>query len=347
VSKVSQVAVVVLAAALAGCAAANEAGPPVVRVIAHDSFVVAEDVLADFKKRTGLDVQIITSGDAGTLVGNAVLNRGQVGADVLFGIDDTLLPRALDAGVFQPHQVDVSALEQQFQSLTSEFVVPVDHGNVCINIDKEWYESRELTPPTKLSDFAKPAYKGHLVVPDPAYSSPGLAFLLATIAYFGEEGFENFWQDLKANDVLIVGDWVQAYTGNFTAGGGSGERPAVVSYSTSPPAEIIYATPPAPKEPKSKALADGCYRQIEFAGVLKGASDVANANLVLDWLISEQFQSSLPETMFVLPTRAGVKLPQVFVDFATKVENPLSLSAATVADSQADWLTRWEEVLRR
>jgi thiamine transport system substrate-binding protein len=340
-------AALVLAVTFAGCGHSNQAESSSVRLIAHDSFVVSEELLTEFEQRTGLELEIITAGDAGTLVGNAVLNDGDVGADVLFGVDDTLLLRALEAGIFQPHQVDVSALQSEFQTLASDLVVPIDHGNVCINIDREWYESRDLVAPTKLTDLTNPAYRGHLVVPDPAYSSPGLAFLLATVAYFGESGFEDYWRELASNDVLIVGDWTQAYVGNFTAGGGGGERPAVVSYSTSPPAEIIYATPPAPKRPKSEALTDGCYRQIEFAGVLKGSSQVESANQVLEWLISSEFQNSLAETMFVLPTRAGVQLPKVFTDFATEVEEPLSLPPDVVAKSQSDWLTRWEETVRR
>lgn len=354
-SKVSLISLIAggfyLAGLLAGCASSDTITGPdqdsqQVRLVAHDSFVVTDEAVEQLRQETGIELVIINAGDTGSLVGNALLNTGSIGADVLFGIDDVLLPRALDAGVFIAHGVSSQTLVPEFAGDTAGgLVMPIDYGDVCLNIDRSWYAARGVPAPATLQDFTKPEYKGHLVVPDPASSSPGLAFLLATIDRYGEGGFVGFWQALKANDVLVVGDWTQAYVGNFTAGGGGGEKPAVVSYATSPPAEIIYAAEPKPAEPKSFALTDGCYRQVEFAGVLSGAKNTAGASKVIAWLISESVQNTVAETMFVLPVRQGVILPDLFERFATKVARPITLEPKQVAAKQSQWLNQWAKVM--
>lgn len=333
---------------LSGCAVSDEqsATNQQVRLIAHDSFVVTDQAVEQLRRQTGIDLVILTAGDAGALAGNAILNKGEVGADVLFGVDSALLSKVLDAGVFAPHGLATRDLLPEFQDETAGgLVMPVDYGDVCLNIDRSWYEKEGIPAPQRLEDFAKSQYRAQLVVPDPASSSPGLAFLLATVAIFGEDGFTSFWQSLKDNEVLVVGDWTQAYVGNFTAGGGSGSRPAVVSYATSPPAEIIYASEPKPAVPKSVALTNGCYRQIEFAGVLSGASNPAGASKVVEWLVSQDVQKDIAETMFVLPVREGVVLPEVFEKFAAKVNQPLTLKPSLVAERQSEWIKQWSKVM--
>jgi len=326
-----------------------DAGASVVRLLAHDSFVLSEQVVADFEAASGLDLQVVTAGDAGSMVAGAILASGQPTADVLFGVDDTLAAKAIQAGVFEPYRpADLDALESSLRSTgpAQAGLTPVDYGDVCINIDQDWFADAGLAPPQSLDDLIDPSYRDLLVVQDPATSSPGLAFLLATIDRF-PDSWQQFWGSLRDNGVKVAGSWSDAYLGDFTAGGGNGDRPLVVSYATSPPAEIVYAAEPKPTEPTTTAMTDGCYRQVEYAGVLAGAANPAGARAVVDWLISPTVQQDVPLNMFVFPARTGTELPAVFTDFAAKVDRPLQLPAEDVAEGLPQWLPEWGTVMGR
>jgi thiamine transport system substrate-binding protein len=215
-----------------------------------------------------------------------------------------------------------------------------------VNIDDAWFAENSITPPTTLADLAKPEYRDLLVVQDPAISSPGLAFLLATIAEYGE-AWPDYWSALQENGVKVAATWIDAYTGQFTAGGSGGQRPLVVSYATSPPADIVYAAEPKPSTPSTSVMTTGCYRQVEYAGVLKGTANRAGAEQVVDWLLSEPVQADVPLSMFVFPAREGTPLPEVFTKFAANVAKPLQLDPALVAANLPTWLATWGEVMGR
>ena len=302
-----------------------------VRLLAHDSFVVSETLLSELTEQTGLTVEVVTGGDAGSMVAGAVLAAGAPTADVMFGVDNTLVSRAVEAGVFEPYTAaDLDAVVPELRQDTANgMVTPIDYGDVCVNIDDQGLADRGLRSPATLDDLVKPEYADLLVVEDPGTSSPGLAFLLATIARYGD-GWTDYWAGLAANGVAVASSWTDAYVGQFS-GGGDGNRPLVVSYATSPPAEIVYAADPKPTAPSTSVMTDGCYRQVEYAGVLAGAANPGGARAVVDWLLSEAVQADVPLSMFVFPARADTPLPQVFTDFAATVPEPLSLPAAEVA----------------
>lgn len=350
------------ALALAGCAGGATSSPPdatdaaaadpsaapsTVRLLAHDSFVLSEDLIAQLEADTGVTLEIISGSDAGTMVAGAVLAAGSPTADVMFGVDNTLLSRAVDAGVFEPYtSPELAAVVPELSTDTAGgLVTPIDYGDVCINIDDAALEAAGVPAPTTLDDLIDPTYRDMLVVQDPGTSSPGLAFLLATIARYGD-GWTDYWAALRDNGVSVAGSWTDAYYGEFS-GGGEGTRPLVVSYATSPPAEIVYAEDPKPLEPSTSVMTDGCYRQVEYAGVLAGTGNVAGAQTVVDWLLSEDVQADVPLSMFVFPARAGVPLPTVFTEFAATVEDPLMLPADDVAANLTDRLTEWGAVMGR
>jgi thiamine transport system substrate-binding protein len=319
-----------------------------IRLLTHESFVVSERLIADLKAQTGITLEIITAGDAGSMVAGAILAAGAPTADAIFGIDNTLVSRAVDAGVLEPYTAtDAADLRPSLQGDTAGgLVTPIDYGDVCVNIDDTWFADKGITAPATLADLAKPEYQDLLVVEDPATSSPGLAFLLATIAEYGD-AWPDYWTSLQANGVKVAASWTEAYTGQFTAGGGNGPRPLVVSYATSPPAEIVYAADPKPAAPSTSAMTSGCYRQVEYAGVLKGAANPAGARQVVDWLLSEPVQADVPLSMFVFPAREGTPLPEVFTKFAAEVPSPLQLDPAVVAANLPAWLAAWGEVMGR
>ena len=264
-------AVALAAAACSGSETSSDRGQLTIVLLTHDSFDVSRNVVRSFERESGIDLQIVPAGDAGQLVNRAILTAGNPEGDVLFGVDDSLFPKAVEEGVFATYESpELSRVDDAYELDPTHAVTPVDRGDVCLNVDLDWFDERGLDPPTDLADLTDGRYRGLAVVENPATSTPGLAFLLATIARFGDDGWQAYWRDLRANDALVVDGWEQAYFGEFSgAGGGEGERPIVVSYATSPVAEVVLAEEPLDRAPTA-AVTESCYRQVEFAGVLAG-----------------------------------------------------------------------------
>ena len=326
---------------LAGCGGSQSEAKDV-RLITHDSFSLPTELIAEFERETGYKLVVTKAGDAGTLVAGAVLTAGNPTADVLYGVDNVSLAKALDGGVFVDYQSKESAaLDSRFA--TDSRVTAVDFGDVCVNYDIDYFRQRKLDPPASLADLVSPKYANLLVVEDPGTSSPGTAFLLATIAN-DPDHWQSYWEQLQANGVKVVASWDDAYYTEFTKGGGSGQRPLVVSYASSPPAEIIYAEEPKPTTVSTGVMRQGCYRQVEYAGVLAGAANTAGAQALVDWLVSKRVQDALPLSMFVYPTRTDARLPEVFTKFASVVEQPLQLPSSEVSSNLADWLSQWDSL---
>lgn len=322
--------------------------PTTVTLLTHDSFAVTKTLLSDFTARTGITVKIVMEGDAGELVNKAALTAGNPEGDALFGVDNTLLSRALDAGVFDPYVSPAAASVPSALSVaTRGAVTPVDYGDVCVNLDDRWFAAHQVARPTTLADLTKPKYKDLLVVENAATSSPGLAFLLATVARYGESGYLGYWGQLRANGVKVVNGWTEAYEDTFSGAGGKGTRPIVVSYASSPPAEIVYAADPKPTKPSTSVMTDGCFRQVEYAGVLKGAANPLAARAVVDWLLSPAVQADVPLSMFVLPAVPGTPLPKLFTDFAATPSDPLTLDPATIDRNRSGWIDAWDQVTLR
>ncbi len=319
-------------------AACGDDDPGAITVIAHDSFVISDDSLAAFTDETGVAVEILSAGDTGTMVAEAILIAGDPIADVMFGIDNTFLQRGLDADLFDSYRsprlddlIDGLAIDDQHR------VTPIDFGDVCVNY---WIDELPAAPPESLGDLLDPAFENELVVQSPETSSPGLAFLLATIA--GTDDWEAFWAGLVANGVSVTAGWEDAYYGEFISGGG--DRSLVVSYASSPPAEVIYADPPVDAAPTG-ILADSCFRQIEFAGVLRGADNPDGARKFIDFLLSEGFQEEIPLSMFVFPALADAELPPAFAEHAVLTDDPHSLTPAEIEENRNAWVDRWVEIV--
>jgi len=315
-------------------------------LLAHDSFTPSEGIFDAFTADSGIFVRVVRGGDAGTLVTKAVVSAGNPEGDVLWGVDNTLLSRAVEADVFTPYvSVHRADLDAAGVALAPDGVVtPVDSGDVCINYDKQWFSERRINPPLTLQALASTNYRNLLVTPSPLTSSPGLAFMLASIAEFGDE-WTQWWTTLRDNNVLVVDSWNDAYYSHFTATS-DGERPIVVSYATSPPAEVIFANP-RPTEAPTAIAALTCFRQFEFAGILRGTKQQQAAQKLIDFLVSRQFQEDLPLTQFVWPSNRTATVPQEFLDYSLRPENPLALDPATIAARRAEWLDEFAEVALR
>ena len=320
-------------------------------VMTHDSFDVSEEVVAAFQAQCGCQVQFLKSGDAGLMLNQAILSKDNPLADVIYGVDNTFLSRALDGDILEPYQSPALADIPDSLKLDPTFLMsPVDYGDVCLNYDKAWFREKGLAPPGDLTDLTDAKYKGLTVVENPATSSPGLAFLLATIGRFGETGdygYLDYWDDLKANDVLVADGWNDAYYGNFTYAS-EGDRPIVVSYASSPPVEVFFATQPVEEAPTDVVTADGsCFRQVEFAGILKGAKNRALAEQWIDFMLGTVFQEDIPLKMFVFPANSKAALPDVFVRFAEIPANPVMVDPAAIEANREAWIEAWTRAMRR
>ncbi len=294
-----------------------------VTLLAYDAFTPQEGIFESFTAETGIDVNIVTGGDTGTLVSKAILTAGNPEADVLWGVDNTFLARVQDADVLDSYEA-------------------VDTGDVCINVHDAHFNNAGISKPFALADLVKPEYKDMLVVQDPRTSSPGLAFLLATIATYGNDGWRNYWSQLRSNGVKIVNDWTTAYTVEFSGSSGNGSRPLVVSYGSSPPAEVLYSDPPV-SEPPTSVMESSCFRQIEYVGRLRGAPHPEEADLLVEFLLGKTFQESMPLSLFVFPVNDSAVLPEVFEKFAAKPENPLTIEADEIAANREEWIEQWAD----
>jgi thiamine transport system substrate-binding protein len=335
-----------LALAAAGCGGGG--GSKDVVLLTHDSFAVSPAVKKAFEAESGLKLRILKAGDAGEVVTRALLTAGNPEGDVLFGIDNNLLTRALKGDVFTPYTSPaLAAVDPKWELDPEHRVTPIDHGEVCLNVDKTWYAKRSLPPPTSIDDLVDPRYRNQLVVENPATSTPGLAFMLATIARYGKGGWQQYWSKLRTNGVLVVDGWEEAYTARFSGASGShGNRPIVVSYASSPPAEVIFRKP-RPTTAPTAVVEDSCFRQIEFAGVLRGAKNEEGARKLVDFLLSRRFQEDVPLSMFVFPVRKDASLPPAFVKYAVVPATPLSLPSAEIEANRERWVEQWTRVVLR
>ena len=325
----------------------------------HDSFAVSDAVKQEFEQQNGVTVKILKSGDAGVMVNQAILAKDAPLADVLYGVDNTFLSRALDAGIFEPYQSPALAnVPTEFQLDPEHRATPVDFGDVCLNYDTTAFGAG-LPAPQTLFNLIDPRYKDMVVVENPATSSPGLAFVLATVADFGDmpgstaaprgtdfPTWQSYWQRLRANGVLVSNDWNDAYYNQFSGGGSEGARPIVVSYATSPAAEIVFAASPPPTPPTAN-VTDGCFRQIEFAAVLANGRPQARplAQKWIDFMLSRRFQEDMPLNMYVLPVDPGATVPDVFSQTGAKIANPITMPLDQIAALRDRVIGEWTDIV--
>ncbi|MCL1594513.1 MAG: thiamine ABC transporter substrate-binding protein [Actinomycetia bacterium] len=324
--------------------ACSSAGSDEVVLLTHDSFALSDETLAAFTEETGLELVITTAGDAGTMLNQAILTKDNPIADVIYGIDNTFLSRAIDAGIFVPHRAAAIDSVSPVLYVREDMATPIDFGDVCVNYDIAALSVAGVPAPVSLADLTLPAYRDMLVVQDPALSSPGLAFLMATIAEYpegAEYDWKAYWRDLFANGVAVSPNWTNAYTSRFSWSGG--DRPLVVSYASSPPAEVLFGEL---AEAPTAVMAQGCFRQVEFAGVLAGASNEAGARLFVDFLLERLTQEDIPLNMFVYPTNTDATLPDIFARYTTFPEQPVVMEPGTIEMNRERWIQEWIDIAR-
>jgi len=337
----------IITLALAACSQSPEtpgaSGSPTdtkVTVVTHDSFSVPDAVVADFEAATGIEVTFVAPGDAGALVNQLVLTKDAPLGDVAYGIDNTFAGRALDAGVFVEYtsSAPAAADSAKYAIDGSKALTAIDFSDVCLNYDLAYFEDNSIAVPQTFDDLVKPEYKGLISVTNPATSSPGLAFLLATIAAKGD-GWKDYWAQLAANDLRVTASWSDTYYTDFSAPNYGGSHPIVLSYASSPPSEVIDG------KATTGTLLDTCFRQVEYVGVLDGAKHPEAAKQVVDWMLSDAFQSSLPENMYVYPVSTSAEIPAEWQQFAPLADAPFTLPASEIDANREQWIRDWTAVV--
>jgi thiamine transport system substrate-binding protein len=320
-----------LAAALAsvtvtGC---SEPTPAELTVVTHDSVVFTDELLAEFKAETGITVKQLKAGDTGELTNKLILTKDAPIGDMVYGIDNTFASRAVDAEIFE-----------NYYDYGDGTLADISYGDVCFNYDKAWFAEKGLAAPTRIAQLTEEKYRGLTVVSNPNTSSPGLAFLLTTIERFGEGGWQQYWQSLRANDLKVAASWEDAYFTEFSGSSGKGPYPIVLSYSSSPAFEIRDNG-----ESGTASILDGCFRQIESAGILRGGKNESGARKFIEFMLGESFQAALPTSMYVYPIRLDVVLPKEWATWATVSPNPVTGLKLDIDGSREKWLTQWSEIL--
>ena len=339
--------IMALGTTLTACSQIDQESPRELKVITHDSFAISEEVITQFEEQYGAKVQFIKAGDTGTALNKVILSKGSPLGDVFFGVDNTFLSRALTEEIYEPYNSPLlNSIPDEFKIDNQNRALPVDFGDVCPNYDKAFFRSAGTTPPTSLEDLLNPEYRGLLVVQNPATSSPGLAFMLTTIGRFGEEGYLDYWQGLVDNDMLVVNDWESAYYNEFSVHGGT--HPIVISYGSSPPAEVIFAEIEIAEPPTGVLVEnESCFRQIEFIGIVKGTQNRELAEKFIDFVLSPSFQEDMPMQMFVFPVNQEAQLPEQFAEFASIAESTAEVDPDAIAEKREIWLQDWTATVLR
>lgn len=315
-----------------------------VTVVTHDSFSVPKELIAAFEKSTGYTLEIVPTGDGGELVNKLVLTKDAPLGDAFFGVDNSFASRVLSEGV-----VDTS-VTVALPKGSDEYVVndtpaltPIDYGEVCVNIDKAYFEDKGLTAPETFEDLAKSEYKDLFVAINPSTSSTGLAFLLATVGHFGtgSDGFTAYWKSLVANGTKIDSGWSDAYYTDFSAGEGKGAYPIVLSYSSSPAATLTADGSAS----TTAALLKTATRQVEYAGVLAGASNPAGGKAFLEWMLSTDVQTSIPDNMYMYPVNPDATLSEAMTKFGAVSDSPVVVEPDDIAKNREAWLAAWTEAV--
>ena len=314
-----------------------------VTLATHDSFATSDGIFDSFTADTGITVELLSVGDTGTLVSQSILTAGNPVADVLFGIDTTFLCRGTSAGLFVPYApAALSEVDDDLEQAPDHLATPIDVGDVCLNYSRSQFADGDA--PTSLEDLLEPALEGRFVTQNPETSSPGFAFLLATIATFGDDGWLDYWRDLRSNGLAVTSGWSEAYEDEF--GFGEGERSVVTSYASSPVADVIYADPPR-DEANIAVMTESCFRQVEFAGILRGTDHPEAAALLIDFMLSPEFQEDIPLNMFVSPANSAATVPAEYEAHRVEIDNPLTLSPAEIEANREAWTEAWTQAVLR
>lgn len=321
-------------------------------LLTYDSFALSKGLLEGFTAATGIGVVVRNGGDSGRVARSLVANRATPQADVVWGLGATNLQTAYAGAVLYPYMARTrSDMPSAFTKLVpNNEATPVAYRDVCVNYDKAFLTEQKLRVPTSFEDLIRPEFKNKFVVENPATSSTGLAFLLATIRHFGATGWQPYWTALRANEVKVVDSWAEAYQSNFTAGNPAGLTPGtfplVVSYGSSPANAVALSANPAATEAPTGVIESTCVRDVEFAAMVIGTRHQAEATQLMEFLSSVPVQEDVPLSMSIYPANTKARLPKTFTDFALNPATPIMLDPKQIDTNKNLWVNQWLTLMR-
>lgn len=303
-------------------------------VYSYDSFASewgpGPSIIAEFEEKYGVKVEIHAPGDGVTVLSQLIMEKENPKADVVVGLDNNLLTKALSEGILEPYKSENSSKISKELIFDETFhLTPYDYGYFAICYDKE----NITNLPESLEDLTKEEYKDSLILMDPRTSTPGLGFLLWTISIYGDEYLE-YWNRLKPSILTIAEGWSSGY-GLFT----QEEAPLVLSYSTSPVYHVMYE-----ETTRFGALKfdEGNYEHIEGMGIIKGTENRTLAEKFIDFMLTDSSQKTLATANFMFPSVEETELPESY-DYAFYAEKALLLDPLEIEENSADWVQQWVE----
>ena len=333
-------------------------------IITYDVLALTDDMIQQFENESGLSVTLVKLDDAGSILDYLIQNEGTENIDLAIGLDNTYLQTAINRGVLTEHQANILSASSSQNTPISEaallpysgsLAVPFDMGYVCLNYDTSIVDGENMTVPTNLWNLTEEEWRGKVAIPSPISSSPGRAFMLATLDYFSysedsSDSFKQWWSAMEENDVIVTSGWTEAYETHYTGGYGEwtegyiGDAHITVSYCHSPGVESWY------NENWTKSasldLPQSSFFQVEYATAVTGGN-VEAASEFIDYLLSEQVNSQMPEQNLMYSVLEGEDLPTAngYRYHSTVPSEPAEISMQEIAENMESWLQQWNSAM--
>ncbi len=286
-----------------------------------------------FEAECGCDVSFVAVADGVALLNRLKLEGAGSDADIVLGLDNSLVHEARQTGLFAPHGISLENVEVP-GGWSDDIFVPYDYGYFAVIYNAETVEN----PPASLKELVEGDRSQKIAIQDPRTSTPGLGLLLWVKAVYGDDA-AGAWAKLKDRVLTVTPGWSESY-GLFT----SGEAPMVLSYTTSPAYHRI-----AEDEEKYRAaeFAEGHYLQVEVAGLTAKGAENPLARQFLEFMTGPGFQDAVPETNWMFPAgKTGAPLNPIFSDMI-RPEEPLEIPSAEVAANRKAWVDEWLAVMSK
>lgn len=307
-----------------------------------------------FEQLTGATVTNHAADDAGTALQLAAQDIAAGGGtfDILYGVDNVLMGQAIKEGVFAPYTpLQAQRVQQEYRFVPTIdgawAATPVDTGFIAINVDP-----RSGITVDSMDDLV--THADEFVTQDPRFSSPGLGFLISTVATYGEGGYLDYWADLLDGGVTITSGWTEAYENRFSGGylagetGTTSDKPIVTSYTTSPAYEIF--NDPEKQENDVLTAPESTFRQIQTMGILAGSDNRAAAEAWIEFTLTPDFQKLAAEYNAIYPVVAGdaiqASVDDVFAgnDPAPGSFTPADFTTKELGDNAEGWVEAWTDL---
>lgn len=323
------------------------------KILTYDIAAFSDDMLTNFTEQTGFAVELVYTDDAGGILEIMLQTQGSPQVDLAVGLDNTYLQTALDFCLLTVNNVDTSNVDPNVMALyDGPKAVPFDQGHVCLNYDESVVDGENLTEPQTLWNLTESQWTDKTVFPSPLTSSPGRAFMVATIDYFENDLDPNttafdWWKAMADNGATFTSGWTEAYEIHYSGGYGAwvdghlGDAAMTVSYCHSPGVEAYYGGNWTSST--SLVLPRATFHQVEYGGLVNGGGNQEAANAFLTFLLSEDINRNMPENNLMQSVLNNATWPEeegyrYHTDLPTLNAN---ITTERIGQEMDDWLMAW------